>query len=123
MYLVDDVNAPSDVRRSINDLVEDRADVVDLIVRRRVHLENVGRGAVKNSTAGGALTAGISANGMLAVYRARKDLRAGSLTRSARAAEKIGMAKKTALGLVFQNIGNMLLTADGIEVCRSPLAI
>ena len=57
--------------------------------------------AVKDGTAGGTLAAGISAHGILAVDGAREYLRAGRLTRSARAAEKIGMAKKTALGLVF----------------------
>ena len=123
MYLVDDVNALFDGGRSVNDLVEDGADVIDLVVRCRVHLENVGRSAVEDSAAGRALTARVAVSRILAVHRAGEDLRAGRLTRSARSAEKVGMAKKTALGLIFQNIGNMLLTADGIEIRRSPFSI
>ena len=123
MDLVDDVNSLFDVRGSINDLVENASDIIDLVVLCRVHFKDVCRRAVKNCTAGGALAARVTVFRILAVYCTREDLRAGGLTRSARAAEKIGMAKKTALGLVFENIGNMLLTANRIEVGRSPFTI
>jgi hypothetical protein len=52
-----------------------------------------------------------------------EDLRAGGLTRSARAAEKVGVRGLSLFDLIFENIGNLLLAANVVKVKRAPFSV
>ena len=71
--------------------------------------------AVVDAAAGGALIAGIAVDRVLAVDRLGQDLGAGGLAGAARADEQVGMGQPSGLDLLFQRLGNMLLTDDVVK--------
>jgi hypothetical protein len=121
--LVYDVNPVFKIRRRINDLISDITDVINTVVRCGVHFKHVcGRTRVDRLTSG-AFAARASVYGRQTVDRLGKDLRAGGLSGTSRAAEKICVRKLVVCNLVFQNRGYMLLTANFIEATRTPFSI
>ena len=71
----------------------------------------------------GALIARIAVDRMLAVDRLGQNLGAGGLAGAARADEQVGMGQPSGLDLLFQRLGNMLLTDDVRKRFRSPFSV
>ena len=71
----------------------------------------------------GALIAGITILGMLAVDRSCQNLGHGSLARAPGPAKKIGMPHPVHLHLVFQCGDNMILSAHIIKSDRPPFPV
>ena len=123
MHLVDDIHAVFQLGGGIDDLVADVADIIYAVVGCGIHFQHVGSRSRVNGAAGGALAAGACGRQMLAVDRLGQDLGAGGLTRSARSAEQVGVGELPCRTFIFQNGGNVILTADFIKVARPPLAV
>ena len=123
MYLVNDVNSVFKCRGSIYHFVANVSDIINAVVGCRVHFKNVGSRACIDSKAGGALITRTAVDRSLAVDSLRENLRAGGLTRSARAAEKVGVRELIVLGLIFKYRGNVLLTANVVKGLRAPFTV
>ena len=65
----------------------------------------------------------VAVDRMLAVDRLGQDLGAGGLAGPARADEQIGVGQPSGLDLLFQRLGNMLLTDDVVKRLRPLFAI
>ena len=123
MNLVYDVNAVFKKRRSESDLVLHIAYVADTVVACRVHFDNVRGDAAVAGSAGFAFVARVAVNGIFAVDGLGKDLSAAGLTSTAGAAEQIGVRELTRRDLIFQNIGNSLLSAYVVEIGRTVFTV
>ncbi len=123
VHLIDDVDLVLADRRQIGYLVAQVADVIHTVVGRGVQLHNIEYGAVRNAAARRTHAAGVAVDWVLAVDRSGKNARAGGLARAARADENIRMRKPPGLYLIFQRLGNVLLTDDLIKGLRPPLAV
>ena len=89
--LVHDVDALFDAGRGEDSLVPEGPDVVDAIVGGGVDFDDVHDGAVVDTAAGGALAAGVTVDGVLAVDGLGEDLGAAGLTGTARTDKEVGM--------------------------------
>ena len=123
MHLVDDVNTVFQLGGGIDDLVADIADIVHAVVGGGIHLQHVGGRSRIDGAAGGALPAGARGGGVEAVDRLGQDLGAGGLTRTAGAAEQVGVGELPRGALVFQYGRDVILAVDLVEVRRPPLAV
>ena len=93
------------------------------VVGRGVELDHVEDRPVVDAAAGGALIARIAVDRVLAVDRLGQDLGAGGLAGAARADEQVGMGQPSGLDLLFQRLGNMLLTDDVVKRLRPVFAV
>ena len=91
MHLVDDVNAVFQIGRCINDTIAKITNIINAVITCRVHFHDICCRSRLDCKTGGAFSAGVAVFGMLTVCRFCNDLRAGSLTRAARTAEKISV--------------------------------
>ena len=123
MHLVDDIHALAHVGGGEHRLVAQGAHVVHAVVGRGVELDHVEDRPVVDAAAGGALIARIAVDRMLAVDRLGQDLGAGSLAGAARADEQVGMGQPSRLDLLFQRLGNMLLTDNVVKRLRPVFAV
>ena len=123
VYLVDDEHALADLCRRVARLIAQVADVVHAVVGRRVNLGHVQHRAVQNAAARRTLVARIAVHRMLAVDRAREDLRTGGLTGAARACKQICMAQTSGLQLRAQRVRDMLLPDHIRKRLRPPFAV
>ena len=123
VHLVDDVHALFYRRGREHCLLPQGADVVDAVVGRGVQLHNVEHGAVRDAAARRAHPAGVAVDLVLAVDRLGEDARAGGFARAARADEDICVRQAPGLHLVFQRLGNMLLSDDLVKGLRPPFAV
>ena len=123
MDFVDNIHSLAHRGRGEHRFLPERAHIVNAVVGRRVELHNIEHRAVAYPSACGAHSAGIAVHRMLAVDSLGEDPCAGRLAGAARADEEIGMGKPARPDLIFQRLGNMLLTDDLIEGLRTPLAI
>ena len=121
--LVEDVDlrAPGD-RRELHGLAQ-LADVVDRVVRRRVHLDDVQRRRVGDRDARLAAPAGLHRRPALAVQARREHLGHRRLARPARAHEQVGMVDLALLNGVAQGPHDMLLAHDVRERARAVAAV
>ena len=123
MHLVDDIHALAHVGGGEHRLVAQGAHVVHAVVGRGVELDHVEDRPVVDAAAGGALIARIAVDRMLAVDRLGQDFGAGSLAGAARADEQVGMGQPSRLDLLFQRLGNMLLTDNVVKRLRPVFAV
>ena len=123
MHLVDDIHAVAQLRGAIDDLVANIADIVYTVVGGGIHFQNVGRATRINAAAGGANATRAGLSGVLTVDRLGKDLSAGGLARSARAAEQVGMGELPCRTFILQDGRDMVLSHDLIKIARPPLAV
>ena len=110
MHFVDYVNPFAHGRGGVNSLVAYSADVVDAVIGGGVDLDHVEDGARKYAAAGGALVAGLAADGVFAVYGAGEDLGAGGLAGASRADEEVSVGGASGLHLAAESSRYMLLT-------------
>ena len=123
MDLVDDIYPVFELRRCKNDLIAYVSYIIHSVVRRGVHLENIGSRSLLDSAACVTDSAGFSVYRMLAVDRLCKYLCAGSLSHSARTAKEVCMTKLTVFNFVTKDRSDMLLSVNIIKALRSPFAI
>ena len=89
--LVEDVDLVAPGDRGVGHLLAQVADVVDRVVRRRVHLDHVERGGVGDRHARVALAARGDGRALDAVQARGEDLRHARLAGAARADEQVGV--------------------------------
>ena len=123
MHLVDDIHPHFHLRRRINGVVPQVADVVYAVVGRGVDLQHVHAGAGIDGLAGFADVAGVTVVGIQAVDRLRQNLSAAGLARAPGAGEQIRMADTVMLNLICQSSHYVILTFDIREIIRSELSV
>ena len=109
-------------RRELHGLAQ-LADVVDRVVRRRVHLDDVQRRRAGDRDARLALPAGLDRRPVLAVHARREHLRHRRLARPPRAHEQVGMVDLALLDGIAQGPHDMLLAHDVRERSRAVAAV
>ena len=123
MYFVDDVHALFHLRGGVDRLVAQRAHAVYAVVRRRVQLYHVQKSPALDAEAARAAVAGVAVFRVLAVDRAREDLRAGRLACAACAGEEVGVRQPPIRYLALQGLGDMLLADHVGKGFGTPLAV
>ena len=123
MHFVDDIHAFFYLRGRIDGLVTQRAHAVHAVVRRRVQLDHIQKPAALDAKAARAAVAGIAVFRLLAVDRAREDLCAGRLARTARAGEEVGVRQPPLRYLALQGLGDVLLADHVGKGLGTPLAV
>ena len=123
VHLVYDVNAVARLVRLVLHLVDDVADILDLAVGRRVHLDYIEDAAVLDALADLTFAARTAVFGFEAVYRLCQNLGAGGFARAARAREQIGVVEPVFDYLIFQRGRDVLLTRNVIKSLGSPFAV
>ena len=123
VHLVDDIDALVYVGGGEHRLVAQRAHVFYAVVGRRVDLDHVKDRPIVDAAAGGALIARIAVDRVLAVDCLGQNLGAGGLAGAARADEQVGVGQPSGLDLLFQRLGNMLLTDDVVKRLRPVFAV
>ena len=130
--LVEDVDLVAAGHRRVADALAQVADVVDRVVGRGVHLDDVERRGGDDRAAGLAGAAGIdprpgragpAAGLALAVQRSRQDLRHGRLAGAARADEEIRVVHATLLDRIAQRADDVLLPDDVCERAGAMTAV
>ena len=79
VHLIDDIHALFDGNRGKHRFLAELTDIVNTVIGSRVNLNNVENTAVVNAQTCGALAAGVSVFGVLAVQRLGENFRAGGL--------------------------------------------
>lgn len=123
MYLIDDIHGVlTDLRRDTH-LVDERTDVLDGVIRRRIQFVNIKRPLLVEGLTTLALIAGIvtvlrvkTVNGLC------EDTCAGGLTYSSRSAEQIRMRQSVLTNGVLQGLRERLLTHYRLKSLRSVLS-
>ena len=123
MNLVYDIDGVTCFSGNIGNIVDNFTDVVNTSVGGCVKLGNIEDRTVRDTAANLTFVAGRAVLWVQTVYRARKDLGAGGLARSACATEEIGMTDTVVHYLVFQRFRNVSLTDDVLEYGRPPFTI
>ena len=123
VHLVDDVDLVLADRRQIGYLVAQVADVVNAVVRRGIHLDDVHDGAGVNALTNFTLAAGVGAGGVQTVNRLGKDLGAGRLAGAAGAGEQIRMADAPGRNLVLQGRDDGRLANHVRKALGTPFSI
>ena len=120
--LVDDVDlAPGELRQVV-DLLAQRSDVVDRIVRGAVDLDHVDRATLVDGHALLAHVAGLGRGPMLADQRLGQDPRGGGLAQPTHAAKEIGMVDAVGRDRVGQRARHVLLADHVGEALRTVFA-
>lgn len=102
VHFVDDVDLIVAGGRGISDRLVDLADIVDPAVRGAIDFEDVERAACVDIEAGRAGVAWFAIRGeVVAIKRFGKDAGEGGLSRSAAAAEKIGVGQTSIPQTIF----------------------
>ena len=96
-------------------LVDERADVLDRVVRGGVELVDVERAPLVEGAARFALVAGLGSVGVEAVDGLGEDAGAGGLAHAARATEEVGMGQLSPFDGVAERGGDMFLPDDRSE--------
>ena len=123
MDLVDDEDFLLPLRRRVCRLIDHVPDIVDAVVRCRIHLDHVKTRVVRNRPAHRTLSARISVVRILTVDSLRKNFGDGRLARATCAAEKITVADAVRDDLVFQCAHDRVAPAHIIKGLRSVLPI
>ena len=123
MHLVDVEDPELALDRRVLDLREDAlVDVLDLVVRGAVDLDDVERRAGGDGLAGGALAAGMHRGAVLAVEGLGEDAGEGGLAGAARAGEEVGLRDAALLDRGAQRADDVVLPDDLLEGLRAPFA-
>ena len=123
VHLVDDIDTLAHAGGGEHRLIAQGAHIVDAVVGRGVQLDHVEDRPVVDAAAGGAPVARVAVDRMLAVDRLGQDLGTGGLAGPARADEQVGMGQTPGLDLLFERLGNMLLTDNVVKRLRPVFAI
>ena len=121
--LVEDVDALAALHRRERHVLAQLADVVDRVVRRRVHLDHVERGAAQDRLRDRRLGVEVGPRAALGVQRAGEELRHGRLAGAARADEQIGVMDLVELDRVAERLDDVLLAHHRVECPRAVAAV
>ena len=121
--LVEDVDLVTSGHRRIGHLLAQVADVVDGVVRRRVHLDDVERGRAGDRDARVTHPARLDGRATLAVQAGGQDLGHARLACPARAHKQVGVVDLPALHGVAQGAYDVLLADDVGEAARAVAAV
>ena len=122
MGFVDDVDFEAVAGRTVAQVLDNRAGVVDLAIGRAVDLDHVERAAGANLDAGRAFAARIGRRAAFAVEASRHDSRGGGLADAANPGEQKGVRDPAGLERLDQRAGHMLLADQVIEALGAPFA-
>ena len=121
--LVDDVDLVSPHLRRDAHLLDERAYVVDGVVRGRVELVDVERALLVEGATRFARVAGLALGGEVhAIDGLGEDACAGRLADAARAAEEVGVSQLIVLDRVLERCGQCGLPHDAVECSGAILA-
>ena len=123
VHLVHDVYPLFHVGRGVNGLVPQSADLIHAVVGGGVQLQNVQKAAVFNAETAGTLTAGVAVYRVLAVHRLGQNFGAGSLAGAPGAGKEIGVGGAALRHLLFQRLGDVLLSDNVGEHLGPPFAV
>ena len=121
--LVDDIDfVPAGTGR-VGRLIAQIADVVDAVIRRRVHLDHVEDAAVVDALADLTFAAGVTVLGMQAVDSFCEDFGAGGLAGAAHAGKQVGVADTPGGDLVLERGHDGALADHILKPLRTPFAV
>ena len=115
MRLVQDVDPAAALHRRERHVLAQLADVVHRVVRGRVHLDHVERGAGDDRLGGGIVGVEVGARPAARVERAGEQLGHGGLAGAARADEQVGVVDLVELDRVAQRAHDVLLAHHLVE--------
>ena len=123
VHLVDDIDLVSPHLRRDAHLLDERADVVDGVVRGRVELVDVERALLVERATRFARVASLALGGEVhAIDGLGEDACAGRLADAARAAEEVGVSQLIVLDRVLERGGQCGLPHDAVECSGAILA-
>ena len=123
VHLVDDIDLVSPHLRRNAHLLDERADVVDGVVRGRVELVDVERALLVERSTRFARVAGLALGGEVhAIDGLGEDACAGRLADAAWAAEEVGVSQFIVLDRVLERCGQCGLPHDAVECSGAILA-
>ena len=123
LHLVDDEDLPAQVRGRRIDAGHELAHVVDLVVRRRVHLDHVERTTLPDRLAGGAGVTRLAIDDVGAVDRLGQDARHRRLARPARSDEEEAVSQAVEADGVAQRLDDRALADDLVETLGAPAPV
>ncbi len=123
LYLVDDEDLAAQVRRRRIDAGDELAHVVDLVVRRRVHLDHVERTTLPDRLARGTGVTRLAIDDVGAVDRLGQDARHRRLAGPARADEEEAVSQAFETDGVAQGLDDGALADDLVEALGAPAPI
>ena len=121
--LVEDVDLVAALDRLEDHVLADLAHVVDPALARRVHLDDVERGAGCDRAAGVAGAVRLRGRALLAVERLGEDAGERGLPRAARAGEEVRLPHLVSLDRVLERADDRFLADDLVEVLRPVLPV
>jgi hypothetical protein len=127
VHFVDHVDLEATDHRLVDRLVEQRGDLLDAAVRRRIEFHVVDEAAGIDVAAGRADTARVRGDAALpvgagAIERLGQDARHRGLAHAARAGEQVGMVQPALRQRIRQRLHHVLLAHQGVETARSVFA-
>ena len=123
MDLVHDVDPLFYVGRGVNGLVPQGPDLVHAVIGGGVQLQNIQKAAAFQPQTAGTLTAGVAVYRVLTVDGLGQNFGAGGLAGTSCAGEQIGMGGTALCHLLFQGLGDVLLTDHVGKHLGPPLAV
>ena len=123
MDLVHDIDPLFYVGRGVDGLVPQCTDLIHAVVGGGVQLQNVQKAAAFQPQTAGTLTAGVAVYRVLTVDGLGQNFGAGGLAGTSCAGEQIGVGGTALCHLLFQGLGDVLLTDDVGKHLGPPLAV
>src|SRR5260370_23537986 len=123
MGLVDDVNLEAVAGRTVAEVLDDGAGVVDFAIRGAVDLDHVQGAALADLDAGRAFAARLRGGTLLTVKASRQDARGGGLADPADAGEQEGVCNPPAGNRLRQRARYVLLPDPIGEAVPAPFAL
>ena len=121
--LVHDVDPLFYVGGGVDGLIPQGPDLVHAVVGGGVQLQHVQKAAVFQPHAAGALAAGVAVDRVFAVDGLGQNFGTGGLAGTSCAGEQIGVGGAALRHLLFQGLGDVLLTDDVGKHLGPPLAV
>ena len=119
VHLIDDEDTIGSMGRSVLNMLDQTADIIDSTVRCTVHLGDVGILASEDLLAGGTLVAGHCIFALRALQRSRKDSCHRSLADPPWPAEEVGMSEALLQDRLTQHLRHRLLPHHLFESSRT----
>ena len=123
MDLVHDVDPLFYVGRGVDGLVPQGPDLIHAVVGGGVQLQNIQKAAAFQPQTAGALTAGVTVYRVLTVDSLGQNFGAGGLAGTSCAGEQVGVGGAALRHLLFQGLGDVLLTDHVGKHLGPPLAV
>ena len=123
MDLVHDIDPLFYVGRGVDGLIPQGPDLIYAVIGGGVQLQNIQKAAAFQPQTARTLTAGVTVYRVLTVDGLGQNFGAGGLAGTSCAGEQIGMGGTALCHLLFQGLGDVLLTDDVGKHLGPPLAV